>query len=127
VSGTTTKTRPTMNCRPGDVVLIRFPFTDLSSSKKRPAVVVSPGEYQKSYGDLVLIPVTSKEQVDSALKIEEWESAGLLKPSWLKPLVATISGTYVLASLGRIDLSDSEALFHAVSCMLDESVLTVAA
>lgn len=29
-------------CEPGAVVLVRFPFTDLSTTKKRPALIVSP-------------------------------------------------------------------------------------
>ena len=39
------------------MVLLPIPFTDLSSSKVRPAVVVGHGSWP---GDLFVVPVTSK-------------------------------------------------------------------
>jgi mRNA interferase MazF len=44
----------------GDIVLVPFPFTDLSSSKKRPALVVSPDWFNSSNQDLVLVAITSQ-------------------------------------------------------------------
>lgn len=44
----------------GDVVLIPFPFTDQTASKKRPAVVVSSNAYNRERLDLILIAVTSQ-------------------------------------------------------------------
>ncbi len=35
---------------PGAVVLVRFPFTNLTAAKKRPAVVVSPQEFSRRHG-----------------------------------------------------------------------------
>ena len=46
----------------GDIVLVPFPFTDQSTSKKRPAVVVSSFEYNKNRQDLVLMAVTSQSK-----------------------------------------------------------------
>lgn len=37
---------------PGDVVLVRFPFSDLATTRKRPAVVISPTEYASRHGDV---------------------------------------------------------------------------
>jgi mRNA-degrading endonuclease toxin of MazEF toxin-antitoxin module len=36
----------------GDVVLVRFPFTDLANQKRRPVLVVSPNEFSSRYGDI---------------------------------------------------------------------------
>jgi mRNA interferase MazF len=47
-----------MNFSKGDVVLISYPFTDLKTTKVRPAVVVASG--QGKYSDLFLVPITSK-------------------------------------------------------------------
>lgn len=44
----------------GDIVLVPFPFTDLSSSKRRPALVVSPDWFNSSNQDLVLVGITSQ-------------------------------------------------------------------
>jgi hypothetical protein len=38
----------------GDIVLVSFPFTDLSTSKRRPALVVSPDSFNETMRDLVL-------------------------------------------------------------------------
>jgi mRNA interferase MazF len=44
----------------GDVVLVPFPFTDQTTSKKRPAIVVSLTEYNRRLPDLILMAVTSQ-------------------------------------------------------------------
>lgn len=43
----------------GEIVLVPFPFTDLSTAKVRPAIVVSGSLYQSVERDLVLAAVTS--------------------------------------------------------------------
>lgn len=40
------------------VVLVSFPFTDQSTTKKRPAVVISSNAYHRQRPDLVLMAVT---------------------------------------------------------------------
>jgi mRNA interferase MazF len=45
----------------GDVVLVPFPFTDQTTTKKRPAVVVSSAAYNSERPDIVLIAVTSRK------------------------------------------------------------------
>ncbi len=112
---------------PGDVVLVRFPFTDLSQSKKRPAVVVSPVEYQSMMGDLVLVPLTS-QQVDwsvqaQGLALHFWKPAGLLKPTWAKPLLATISKAFILKRLGKIHEQDAATISKALRLMLDADLI----
>ena len=43
----------------GDVVLITFPFTDLTSVKVRPALVISNENYNQAQDDIILILITS--------------------------------------------------------------------
>ena len=43
----------------GDVVLVPFPFSDLSATKVRPAVVVSSPLYHATEPDLMLAALTS--------------------------------------------------------------------
>ena len=43
----------------GDVVLVPFPFTDQTTTKKRPAIVVSSADYHLQRLDLILIGVSS--------------------------------------------------------------------
>ena len=44
-----------MNCSRNDVVLLSIPFSDLSSTKVRPAIVIGQGS---NGGDLFLVPIT---------------------------------------------------------------------
>lgn len=50
---------PIMTFQRGDVVLIPFPFTDLTATKTRPAIVVSSAAYQRTRPDLLLAYVSS--------------------------------------------------------------------
>jgi len=45
----------------GDIVVIPFPYSDLSNAKKRPALVLA----ESSLGDLILCQITSQEFKDS--------------------------------------------------------------
>jgi mRNA interferase MazF len=44
----------------GDVVLVPFPFTDLSAIKQRPALVLSPDRSNEVRPDLVVAAITSQ-------------------------------------------------------------------
>ena len=49
----------TTGYRQGDIVLVSFPFTDLTSTKRRPALVISPDSFNATGEDLVLATITS--------------------------------------------------------------------
>ena len=102
-------------CEPGDVVLVRFPFTDLASAKKRPALVVSPAEFSAARGDLVVLALTGRPQDDYGLRLAEWKAAGLIKPGWIKPLIGTLSGRLVVSRLGRLAGADEPRAVRALS------------
>jgi mRNA interferase MazF len=50
-----------MQFKQGDIVIVPFPFTDLSNSKPRPAVIVSNEKVHRNGGDIILAQITSKE------------------------------------------------------------------
>jgi len=97
----------------GDVLLVPFPFTDQSTSKRRPAVVVSSDAYHRERPDLIILAVTSQARPQPAFgeaAVAKWKEAGLLRPSVLEPVVATIEGGLVLRKLGRLADEDRAAL-----------------
>jgi mRNA interferase MazF len=105
----------------GSVVLVRFPFTDLSSTKQRPAVVISPPQFVKRNGDFVMVPLTSQAQHIASLTLTGWKAAGLLKPTWVKPMVATVSARLIVKRLGAISRADREAVRAALrQCVVKE-------
>jgi len=69
-----------MNCSCHDVVLLPVPFSDLSSSKVRPAVVIGLGTYP---GDLFVVPITS-QLPNTDFPLQDWRSAGLNVPGGVK-------------------------------------------
>lgn len=101
-------------CELGDVVLVRFPFTDLSAAKQRPAVVVSSPEYNRVRPDLIIAAITSQPRSRGVFdfEIEDWRAAGLLRPSIAKAVIATISVENVAKRLGRLVDADAERLRH---------------
>ncbi len=46
-----------MTCKRGDIVLIKFPFTTLLKSKKRPVLIIRD---ENEYGDFICFQITSK-------------------------------------------------------------------
>jgi mRNA interferase MazF len=86
----------------GDLVLIPFPFTDLSASKRRPVLALTP---QDRFGDFVALPVTSRPQLEHglALTTADMMSGSLPAPSWIRTnRVVTLNATLVVKSVGRI-------------------------
>ncbi len=63
----------------GDVVLVGFPFTNLQTTKKRPAVIISNASYQQNRPDVILMAITSQIrqplQTGEAL-LQNWQAAG---------------------------------------------------
>lgn len=93
----------------GDVILIPFPFTDLTAAKTRPAVVVSSAAYQRSRPDLLLAYVSSQISKATApidYVLADWQAAGLLKPSFVRPKVAAIEPKLIVHQVGRLSGQD---------------------
>ncbi len=90
--------------RPGEIVLVAFPFTDAAGAKRRPALVL----LDTGDADIVVARVTS-QIAQSALDIElvEWHQAGLLLPSAVRlHKLATLEKRLVEQRLGVLAASD---------------------
>lgn len=76
-----------MSLAAGDLVLVPFPFTDLSSARTRPAIVVSGSLFNGAGSDVILAAVTSNLQ-DTAYSVlfddRDLASGKLPKPSRVK-------------------------------------------
>jgi len=88
----------------GDVVLVPFPFSDLSTTKVRP-VVVSGSLYHTTEPDLILAAITSANgPLDYVLR--DWQATGLRYPSAVKPVLFTLDPTRVIYRVGALTPSD---------------------
>ncbi len=65
----------------GDIVLLKFPFTNGLTFKKRPALVIRDSKD----GDVIVCRITSKTyQTSFDLKLKNWEGYGLKLPSVIR-------------------------------------------
>ena len=83
------KTKSGTRFRQGDLVLVPFPFTDLSSVKRRPALVVSPDRLHQRLDDVILAALTSQvphalTEFDIPLGSRDMALGHLPKPSVVK-------------------------------------------
>ena len=68
----------------GDIVVVPFPFSDLTNAKRRPALVIAELEGD----DLILCQITSKKVKDKyaiSLRDEDFATGGLKKESNIRP------------------------------------------
>lgn len=93
-----------------DIILVPFPFTNLTTLKKRPALVISPNEYNVNE-DVVILFITSKIDRDTRIgdyKIEKWKDSSLPLPSMIRMKFATIDKDIVIKKIGTLSKSDRD-------------------
>ena len=95
-----------MNCSRNYVVLLPIPFSDLSSTKVRPAIVIGHGS---TGGDLFLVPITSRLK-NGDFPLTGWQSCGLNVPSAVKGQLATVESQLVRKIVGRLSAKDIKTL-----------------
>ena len=99
-----------MTYQRGDIVLVPFPFTDLSRQKARPAVVLSSMEFHQRSGDVILAEISSKvpDQVDEFELVlsqvsPEFAPTGLRVSSVVKAgKLVTLNQSLVYVKLGKL-------------------------
>lgn len=98
----------------GDVVVVPFPFSDLTQSKRRPALVVTALEGD----DVILCQITSKSVKDNyALSLEDrdFETGSINQPSNLRPnRIFTADSHIILYKVGRLKTAKLTEVLDAV-------------
>jgi len=91
----------------GDILLIPIPFTDLSSHKRRPVIVVSNDQYNRKTSDIVVVAMTSNPQVtDYSLSITSSDlvEGALNRPGKIRvDKIYTLSQAIVAKTFGQVD------------------------
>src|SRR5438552_180595 len=94
----------------GDTVLVKFPFTNLEATKKRPALVLTVVSYGKSQSLVTIAMITSKIdgiKLKGDVSLINWESASLLHPSLVRmSKVATVEIDIIDKKFGRLTEKD---------------------
>ena len=107
--------------RPGEVALVRFPFTEVAAAKKRPALVLARTTRSPRHRLSTVAMITSQVEslkLDGDVLLADWKVAGLLHPSLLRlAKVATVDEGLVDKTIGRLSARDLDAAreaFHRV-------------
>ena len=106
----------------GAVILVRFPFSDLSNTKLRPAVVLADA----ARGDWILCQVTSQPYTDpTAIEItnSDFASGSLMKTSYARPSkLFTANAAIMTKRVGDLQSSKLEEIVKAVISLLEKSI-----
>jgi len=98
----------------GDIIIVPFPFTDLSGSRKRPAFVVSdlPGD------DIIVCQITSKAKSDSfalPLANSDFISGNLPVESFIRPnKIFTADKNIILAVAGHLSAEKTQDTLNSI-------------
>ena len=101
----------------GDILLIKFPFTDSSRMSKRPALVL----YDNGDLDILLCRITTRPYFSSAdMALDSWKETGLLKRSCIRlGKMATLQKDMIDKKLGQLLSDDLTRIKQILKNMFD--------
>jgi mRNA interferase MazF len=99
------------------VILVRYPFSDLSNAKVRPAVIVNAPH---SSQDILIVPLTSKtgSLLDGEFVLDDWAAAGLNVVTAVKRGIYTVNRSLVIKTVGKLADVDIEKLEQSLKTWL---------
>ncbi len=110
----------------GDIVLIPVPFTNLSSRKRRPVIVVSNDAYHRTTTDMVVVAMTSKPtSTEYSFKLSSSDLARgrLNRPGKVRvDKIYTLSQTIAVKTFGQVKAS----ILDQIRALLQDLVATKA-
>jgi len=96
----------------GRVVVVEVPFSDLSGTKRRPALIVSSEAFHRGLPDVIVCPISSRPHYfdrpgPGDLPLQQWKKAGLRYPSTARvSKVVSVSKQMIARGLGRVAPQD---------------------
>jgi mRNA interferase MazF len=105
-----------------DVVVVPFPFTDRTTTKRRPALVLSDaGAFNTQVGQSVLAMITSARNSDWPLDVEidNLDSAGLPSASVVRMKLFTLDDQLVIRRAGSLAENDRRQVADALRRLMN--------
>ncbi len=103
-----------------DIVLIPIPFTDLSSQRRRPVVVISNDDYNHKTDDIVIVAMTSNlmpTDYSFTITTTDLEIGALNRPSKVRvDKIYTLAQSTVVKTFGRVN----QTTFSKIRALLTE-------
>jgi mRNA interferase MazF len=96
-----------------DILLVRYPFSDLSAAQVRPAVVINAHHPSQ---DRLIVPLTSRihNLLPGEFVLQDWEKAGLNVQTAAKRGIYTIHPDLVIKQVGKLSVRDAKALQNSL-------------
>ncbi len=98
----------------GDVIIVPFPFSDLTEAKRRPALVVAVLQGN----DLILCQITSrlvKDEYAISLEVDDFNIGSLRQTSNIRPnRLFTADREIIISKVGQIKLEKLEEVINKI-------------
>src|SRR5262249_26269969 len=84
-----------------EVILVRYPFSNLSNAKVRPAVVVNAPHVSQ---DAIIVPLTSRVAglLTGEFVLQNWQQTGLNVPSAVKRGLYAVEESLIVKTVGQL-------------------------
>ena len=101
----------------GDVIIVPFPFTDRTTTKRRPALVLSNAAFNTATSHVIAAMITSAKQSAwaSDVAITDLAAAGLAVPCVVRMKLFTLEAGLVVRKAGRLGAVDAEGVRETVA------------
>lgn len=96
-----------MTCDAWQVVIVPFPFTERSTTKKRPALVLSQKRFNR-HGHSILTMITSAahDPWPGDTRLADLDAAGLRRPCIVRLKIFTLDNRFIARRLGHLAAAD---------------------
>ena len=95
-----------MICEQGDIVLVPVPFSDLSTKKRRPVIVISNNAYNRHNADVIVVAMTSNPSITSfsfRLTAPDLIEGSLNRPGTVRvDKIYTLARFIIVRKFGRV-------------------------
>ncbi len=100
-----------------DVILVSYPFSNLSTAKIRPGIVVSVSYPSQ---DVFITPLTSRTQnlLPGEFILREWQQAGLNTVTAVKRGIFTLEQSLIIKKIGTLSPTDRNLLNNSLCSWL---------
>jgi mRNA interferase MazF len=105
------------NYSKNDVILVGYPFSDLTTTKVRPGIVISVPHPSQ---DVFITPLTSRTQnlLPGEFVLREWQQAGLNTVTAVKRGIFTLEQSLIIKKIGVLSQIDRTLLDNSLSSWL---------
>ncbi len=108
-----------------DIVLIPIPFTDLSSQKRLPVIIISSDRYNKNNPEIVVVALTSNLIFENEYSIDiddhNLEEGQLPQKSRIRcDKIYTLSKTIVVKKFNKVNKETFELIRQTLSFLIND-------